>query len=581
MLYWIKQNLIVMVELNNGSAFMQKLPVGISDFGIIRSGDYYFVDKSLFIKEIFDSGAAATLIPRPRRFGKTTNLSMLKYFFEKTTTSNIGLFDGLKISKHHEFMANQGKYPVIFLTFKDVKQYNWNDCYNMLVQLISEEFRRHNYLLSSDVLDSTQKKDFENIINRIASMTVYQNSLKNLSESLAKYHKQNPIILIDEYDTPIQAGFYHKYYDKIISFSRGFLSGGLKDNASLQFSVITGILRIAKESIFSGLNNLSVCSMLSSLYSDKFGMTETEVADAMAHYNLSNKIEDVKSWYNGYATGSKINVYNPWSIINLIKNNGEFEPFWVNTSSNDIVKDLIQHGSDELKEDFEALIKRESIRKAIEENIVFADLVENKATNAVWSFLIFSGYLTFKNAAVENGQKYADLLIPNDEVAWFYRNVINSWCKNNIGEKRYNLMLNSLISGEVEKFKELFTDFVLKSFSMFDVSGQEPEKFYHAFVLGMLVSLGNEYVIRSNRESGLGRYDVMLIPNDKNKLGIIIEFKKRSQYQKETLEQAVVAALEQIEDKKYAQELNAFGIKKILKLGIAFQGKSVLIKERY
>lgn len=567
---------------------MQKLPVGISDFGIIRSGGYYYVDKSLFIKEIFDSGAAATLIPRPRRFGKTTNLSMLKYFFEKpvesstegSAESNRSIFDGLEISKHHEIMVNQGKYPVIFLTFKDVKQENWNDCYDKIKQLIGNEFSRHSYLLNSNILNSIQKTKFQEIIDYVASSASYENSLKDLSEYLSQFHKQNPIILIDEYDTPIQAGFYHKYYDKIISFSRGFLCGGLKDNSNLQFAVITGILRIAKESIFSGLNNLSVCSMLSSFYSDKFGMTEAEVADAMAHYNLLNKIEDVRSWYNGYATGGKINVYNPWSIINLIKNNGEFEPFWVNTSSNDIVKDLIQHGSDELKEDFEALIKRESIRKTIEENIVFADLSENKATNAVWSFLIFSGYLTFKNAAIENGQKYADLLIPNDEVTWFFRSVINSWCKNNIGEKRYNMMLNSLVSGEVEKFKELFTDFVLKSFSMFDVSGQEPEKFYHAFVLGMLVSLTNEYVIRSNRESGLGRYDVMLVPRDRSKLGIIIEFKKRSEYHKETLEQAVAAALKQIEDKKYEQELNVHGIDKILKLGIAFDGKNVLIKER-
>jgi hypothetical protein len=566
---------------------LKTLPVGIDDFKELISKNCYFVDKSLFIKELLESGAKATLITRPRRFGKTLNLSMLNCFFEKTADSYDYLFYGssehgnapLAISQHKEFMAHQGQYPVIFFTLKFIDGNTWQDCFDKLKLIISKIYRHHKYLLESPALDITQKKDFNDIITRQGNRIIYEVSLQNLTEYLNEHHKKKPIILIDEYDVPIHAGFKHNYYEEVTSFIRSFLGDALKNNLHLEFAVMTGALRVAKESIFTGLNNLEVCSLLSDLYDDKFGLLTHEVDDIVTYYGLGCGVDAVRIWYNGYTSGS-YTVYNPWSIINLAKQKGKLQPYWVNTSSNDIIKKLIQQGGEGVKKNIELLITGSAITKEIRESIVYADIEKNETV--LWNFLLFSGYLTFKNKRLIDKHTYADFLIPNDEVACFYESTISSWFAGQDDDESYHQMLNALMSGDITTFDKLFTHFVITSFSSFDISGKRPEKFYHAFVLGMLVSLAKRFAVRSNRESGYGRYDVMLIPHDKTKLGIVIEFKKVDTYEHEDLEKAAVNALVQIKEKRYAQEMHAMGIESVVAIGIAFEGKKVLLKsDRY
>ncbi len=566
----------------------KNLPIGISDFEQLITENYYFVDKSLLIKELLDTKAAVTLIPRPRRFGKTLNMSMLRYFFEKTEINKQHLFFALNIAKHKNCMAHQGQYPMIFITFKDIKKTTWDDCYKKLIDVISKEFKRHDYLLKGSILDSNQKRDFKKIMAKKADLVLYESALENLSAFLADYHKKKPIILIDEYDTPVHAGFINNYYEDVINFMRSFLCGGLKDNPSLEFSVITGILRVARESIFSGINNLMVCSFMSSEYSDKFGLLEHEVESLLAHFKVIHALADVKKWYNGYVSGAKYTVYNPWSIINLARPDSKLQPYWINTSDNALIKNIIEQDESDIKEDLELLIADNSIKKEISENIVFEDIFSTSGNinasadqDAIWSFLLFSGYLTIDRDKQKASEDQSQLVrIPNQEVAQFYKRTILAWCKRGISVKVYNTMLRSLLIGDIPLFKEKFHECVLKSLSVFDTAGNEPEKFYHALVLGMLTSLDATHDVTSNKESGYGRYDVKLTPKDRNLPGIIIEFKKVRTALHETLEAAADAALAQIEEKKYDVELKKKRLIKIIKLGISFEGKRVLVKER-
>lgn len=555
----------------------KQLPIGIDDFEKIITQNYYYVDKSLFIKEILDSGATATLITRPRRFGKTLNMSMLECFFEKAEKSRRQLFDDLAIVQDKAVMMHQGQYPVISITLKFTDSLEWDECLDKVKRVVSEEYKSHAYLLNNSLLDTRQKKEFEAIINLEASKVAYEVSLKNLIKYLADYHKKNPIVLIDEYDVPIHAGFRNEYFVNVVSFMKSFLGDALKGTKELDFAVITGALRVAKESIFTGLNNLEVCTLLNDSYADKFGLLEKEVSAILTYYDLQINADEVRSWYNGFASGP-VMVYNPWSIINLAKQKGALQPYWINTSSNDIIKSLITDSDDIVKDDIESLIARKTITKEIGENIVYADIKKN--SNALWNFLFFSGYLTFKDKRMINKRPSVDFLIPNDEIGYFFESTILSWIQDRAGEQEYNYMLKSLVTGDVVTFTKLFCTFVLTSFSYFDVSGKKPERFYHAFVLGMLVSLASRYDVRSNRESGYGRYDVMLIPHDKTKLGIVIEFKKVDTFENETIEQAAADALKQIEKLKYAQEILARGISSVLTIGIAFSGKDVLIQAK-
>ncbi|SHH39266.1 AAA family ATPase [Tepidibacter thalassicus] len=552
---------------------MKKISIGISDFKKLISENYYYVDKSLFIKEIIDDGSEVILIPRPRRFGKTLNMSMLKYFFEKSDENNRYLFENLKINDYKEIMDMQGKYPVIYITFKDIKYSNWEDCNIGIKSVISDVYEKHKYLLNSDFLDERQRKYFNDVLNKDVNTVELSESLKTLSKYLTNYYKQKTVVLIDEYDVPIQSGYLNNYYGKVIEFMRIFLSAVLKDNEYLQKGVLTGILRVAKESIFSGLNNLKVCTILKNHYSDKFGFLEGEVEEMLKYYNIESEMDEVRKWYNGYIFGKNV-IYNPWSILNYVDNYEKgYRPYWVNTSSNDLVKIILTKSGEFIKKDLEDLIKGKDIVKTINEDIVMKDI--DKSSENVWSFLLFSGYLKVVNEEFKRGKTYCNLKIPNLEVAYLYEEIIMSWFNESINNEKFNIMLKSLVNGDIEVFEEIFSEYLIKSASYFDI--EESESFYHAFVLGILVALNEEYEVKSNRESGYGRYDIMIIPKDKSKIGIIIEFKKVNKRRKENLEIAVQNAIEQIKNKNYRQDLLDRGVKNIIELGIAFEGKDVLV----
>lgn len=556
---------------------MQKLPVGISDFRELIKGNYYFVDKSLFIKEIIDCSAKIVLLPRPRRFGKTLNMTMLRYFYEKTEVPNKELFEDLAIwEQGREYQELQGKFPVIFLTFKDIKELEWEAAYQKTARLLQDEFLRHKYLLDWEGLDKVEKVYFQNILNLTATKIDLENALKHLSFFLERYYNQKAVILIDEYDTPIQAAYVNKYYDQMISFMRNFLSAGLKDNVSLAKGVLTGILRIAKESIFSGLNNLAVYTLIRPEFADKFGITETEIETVLKKYNLPEKYPEAKKWYNGYTYGNSI-IYNPWSIVNwLASQDKEPRAYWVNTSDNALIEQLLTNRGQELKAELDYLIKGETILAEIEENIVFADI--DKRENLLWSFLLFSGYLKYvKLPNPATGDPYElELTIPNKEVATIYTRLVKRWFSERIQNEKQRALLKALVSGDIKLFERYLRDLVLKVFSFHDF-GSESEKVYQAFMIGLCVWLDGKYLVKSNRESGLGRYDLMLIPQNKNDLGFVIEFKKIDNYENENLEIATAKAWEQLEAKKYETELVAQGITNFRKMVIVFEGKQLWV----
>ncbi len=556
----------------------KKLPIGIDDFKKLRTENYYYIDKSLLIKEIIDEPAEVVLLPRPRRFGKTLNLSMLRYFFEPGKTENSNLFTDLKIAEAGEkYWAQQGEFPVIQLDFKGTKSRNWESCRERIKRTIANEYERHHYLLASDIFLEHECEEYNQIMALEADQTTYEFALENLADYLARYHQKKVVILIDEYDEPIQSGYLNGFYEEIIDFMRGLLTRALKGNSQLKQGVLSGILRIAKESIFSGLNNLLVSTLIDSRYDKYFGLLESEVKEICDSYNLRDQFKKVRDWYNGYSFGEQT-IYNPWSILNFIYSSGQLEPYWVNTSGNELIKRTIIEGSSQLKSDLEVLIAGNSVEKKIDKDIVFSDL--DDSSEAVWSFLLFSGYLTAENQKRKGGQLYCQLEIPNLEIQYIYEEIILDWLEENITSSELELMLTSLVNGEIETFAAIFQEFVINSMSNFDTGGEEPEKTYHAFVLGLLLNLRDDYQVKSNRESGYGRYDVMIIPDDKEKLGIVMEFKRVNKYKQETLEEAVAAALNQIKERKYKQELVSWGVENILELGIGFAGKNVLVKTR-
>jgi hypothetical protein len=554
---------------------MQKLPLGISDFKEIRKNDYYFIDKSLFIKEIINEDAQVILLPRPRRFGKTLNISILRYYFS-ISEADWSLYQNLKIAAENEkYLQEFAKYPLIYLTFKGLKDLTWEDSLKNIEDIIAAEYQRHDYLLKEGILTEAERKVYREIINLEAEKVHYQKALLRLTEYLERYHDQKVIVLIDEYDQPIQSGYLNDYYPEVVNFMRLFLENGLKDNASLHKSVLTGILRVAKESIFSGLNNLVVNDIFTEKYNQFFGLLPQEVEAVFKEYDLEYKLKEIKNWYNGYNYGGQT-IYNPWSIINCLYYQGEIKPYWVNSSGNELIRELLLKGNEDLKSSLELLIQNQSIEKKIDENIVFAE-IESKSSS-IWSFLLFSGYLSIVSSRRERGRLFAELEIPNQEIKYIYEEIFLDWLEENIGSQKLSLMLNALTEGDVESFAQIFREFTINSLSYFDTSGSEAEKVYHAFVLGLLLNLRDNYQVKSNRESGYGRYDIMIIPDDKNKLGIIIEFKKISQFSSESKKEALDSALQQIEEKNYQAELNSLGINDILKLAVVFSGKEVEVK---
>ena len=556
----------------------KSIQIGASDFKKLIEDNNYFVDKSMLIKEFLENSADIILTPRPRRFGKTLNLSMLKYFFDiRTKEETKDLFKGLKIENETKILELQGSYPVIFITFKNQKHLSYEDFKVGIQMMLSNLYKEHDYLLDSDKLSEFDKADFKEIISRKAPVGIFSEGVNNLMIYMNKHYGKKVMLFIDEYDVPIQEAYIRGFYDDMIVLIRNLLTSALKDNIYLEKAMITGILRIAKESIFSGLNNLQVNTILGLKFNDKFGFTEIEVKELLKYYNLSDKNEEIKNWYNGYIFGGQV-IYNPWSVLNFIDNNEiGFMPYWINSSSNDLIKRLLLKGNKNTKLELEELIKGNPINKLIDDNIVISE-VEDSNEN-IWSFLLMSGYLKALKTENIEGILNCKLEIPNKEVLIFYRKLIEKWFKETVTNDYYITMLDTLTNGNIKVFEGIFKEFVINNLSYFDVSGREPERVYHAFVLGMLVSLSDDYEVKSNKESGYGRYDVMIIPKDISKIGIIIEFKKIDYFLEDTIEEATKEALKQIEEKKYETELVQKGINNIIKLAIVFKGKEIKVTQ--
>ena len=543
----------------------KKLPVGIDNFKEIIENNYYFADKSMLINEVLDKKSKVTLLPRPRRFGKTLNMSMLNYFFNiEDRELNKNLFNDLNILNTDK-MTYQGEYPVIYISLKDIKVSNWIECFEEIKKLLKDIFNTKRYI--REKLDESEKIDFDKIefLNETGD---FMGALKNLSKYLFKFYGRKTIILIDEYDTPLVTAHSQGYYDEAIFFFRNFLSAALKGNPYLEFAVLTGILRIAKESIFSGLNNITVSTILDNNF-NYFGLTEIEVEEALKYYELDYELEEIKKWYNGYKFGDKL-VYNPWSIINCI-NNKELNPYWINTSDNALIKQLLAKNDKKVFEELELIFKGESIWETISENIIFDDL---NNTNTVWSLMLFSGYLTYEKMRISpiTGLKSYSLKIPNQEIKSFFRqSFIETYTKGDV--HFYGTMMEDLFLGNLNSFINKFKKMYMSAVSYHDTG--DSEKYYHHFMLGVLLTLGDKYIITSNRESGYGRYDIALEPKDKGNYGLIFEFKIGD---KNSIEDKAREALAQINEKKYDISMKNNGVSKVIKIGMAFSGKDVAIE---
>ncbi len=498
---------------------------------------------------------------------------MLRYFFEKSEVSNAQLFYKTNIWKNEPYRKFQGKYPVIFLTFKNVKVRNWPNAFERMQLLITEEFNRHSYLL--DTLDVYESKRYKAILTGKANQAEFEESLFFLTQLLRKHYRKKVIVFIDEYDAPIHAAYNNGYYKDMIDFMRSLLTSVLKDNSHLERAVLTGILKAAKEGIFSGLNNLRVCTLLDEKFSDKFGFTVSEVDELLANTHLTKKSALIKDWYNGYRCG-KTTIYNPWSLLECIDHKGEVHPYWVNTSDNELIRRLIAQADEAVKSELELLLNDKPVVKEIDSGLIFPGIENNE--KAIWSLLLFAGYATFTRIQKKLGKTFCSLVLPNTEIKLLYRDLISSIFEESLGRSRIENLKESLLTADGERFEEMMQDFVLKSMSAFDIPQSEPEKSYHLFVLGLLVTFSDIYEVKSNHESGYGRYDILLIPHDKKKWGIVLEFKKVSA--KETMPEAAKRALEQIEHKEYAQELRARGIKKVAAFGIACKGKKILVQAK-
>ena len=560
-------------------SIVKELDLGNSDFKSLMDNDNYFVDKSLFIRDIIKAQKQVLLLPRPRRFGKTLNLSMLRYFFDINETNNEQLFMHLKIwQTENEIKERCGKYPVIYLSFKDAKHDTWEDTLTHIKIEISRVFREHDYLLKSDIISETEKEEYKRILNLSAQNVFFQVSINQLSNLLHRYFKQKVVILVDEYDTPIQAG-YKKFYDEVISFMRNLLSGAFKDNNYLYRGVITGILRVSRESIFTGLNNISIYSVLDNEFSSHFGFTKNEVDQISADFGVTTDYDQIKKWYNGYRFGKTEEIHNPWSVLNFVLSfESGFKPYWVNSSSNELIKErLKERDSNYTREQLLKLINDETIDKEIDENFVFPDLDTDK--ELLWSLLTFSGYLTTEKKLSVN--EYS-LRIPNYEIRFAFKNIILKWLSVDLNIRKTVLVDTAkyLINNQLDKFEKGFRQIIGDTFSYFDLNG-EPENVYHSYVLGLLAIIGDEYIIRSNRESGDGRYDILLIPHDKTRFGIVIEIKQMVKSDKdseidlkEKINKKINEALSQINENEYFKELIDHHIENIIKLPIIFVGKT-------
>ena len=547
------------------------LPIGISDYRL-ASSEYYYIDKTIMIKDFIDERPMVSLFTRPRRFGKTLNMDMLRTFFEKTDEDTSVYFKDKKIwacgKKYRDY---QGKYPVIFITFKDIKFDTWEETFDAIKRVFSKEAYRHIELQISDKCNEFEKKNFENLLSGEANEVELSSALLTLSSMLHEHHGIAPIIIIDEYDIPIQQGYMKKFYDKVILFMRNLFSGGLKDNRHLSYGFMTGILRVAKESIFSGLNNLTIHSVLDNKYSTYFGFTSEEVREMVEYYGVSEKYHEICEWYDGYRFG-KTEIFNPWSVINYFNNECEARAFWQSTGSNDIIGEIIAQADKEIYEKLTSLVRGETLTTYIDTGVIYPQIKNNPST--IYSFLLVAGYLkVLKTTPAFNGDFMCEVALPNREILLVYHKEILQQLDNIIPQPTAISIQEAIFSGDNEKLKDLIQTLLIGSVSAFDVAG---ENFYHGFMLGLCALLGGSFV-SSNRESGDGRYDIQLKPTKKNLPGILIELKTEKNCTTEQLKKLSEKALKQIIDKKYDTELVAAGVQNIYKYGVAFSGKMVEI----
>lgn len=552
------------------------LPIGVDDFGKLITRGYYFVDKSLFVKELLDKKGDVNLFTRPRRFGKTLNLSILKYFFEDARDTdgekldNTYLFERLNIMKESDdYLSHMGQYPVISLSLKSGKQPDFEMALASLIDEIQKEFQRHKYILQGDALDEFQREKFENLCTNKATKIEYAKALEFLSRCLETYHKKKTIILIDEYDVPLENAFIEGFYNDMIDFIRSLFESALKTNSSLEFAMITGCLRISKESIFTGMNNLKIISILNHSFDEYFGFTDDEVHQICEDYGIPEKYDIFKNWYNGYVFGNA-NVYNPWSVIQFVddlKENADCFPssYWANTSSNSIVRKLIDIADEDTKEEIEALIEGKTLTKPVHEDITYDEIYQTM--DNLWNFMFFTGYFRKVSDWMDwSDNHYVELAIPNREVKYIFRRKILSWFDEKVKAKDRTRLMQAVVDCDAAVMEEEITELLLETISFNDAY----ESFYHGFLAGILAGMKG-YIVKSNREGGRERSDLFIYPVTRRKAAFVVEFKVAKSIRE--LGQKAEEAIRQIKDRDYIKELNDNGYEVVHKYGIAFLGK--------
>lgn len=553
---------------------MLEIGIGESDFKMLRIKNNYFIDKSLYIKDIIDNTSKVVLVTRPRRFGKTLNMSMLKYYFDIRGKENKELFSGLKIMEQEEkYISKLGAYPVIYLSLKDAGLMNYEYMIMQMKTIMLDMFFEHRYILESDKISEGEKNIFNRIIKAEATDIDLINSLKILSKMLYVYYEKQVILLIDEYDVPLQTAYVNEYYDKAKDFLKSFFNVTFKDNMYIEKAVLTGVSRIAKESIFSGMNNFVVYTIMDNEFSDDFGITTDEMEKIVKDFGIEEEKEEVKKWYDGYKIGKEEGIYNPWSVLNYI-NKKELKPYWVNTSSNDLIKMTLKK-SNSIKEQFGKLLNDEEIEVKIDlETIIIG--IEEKEEN-IWGLMLQTGYLKVVEQ-IDAIRGIYKVKIPNYEIKTLFENIVNNWFDNKVPGNDLRSILKDLVTLKLEEFERKVKKLVIEMFSYFDVGENTAESFYHAFFLEMLVGLKDTYYVKSNRESGYGRYDIMLEPKEKEENSFIIEFKIIENMEEKEVREKIKEAKKQIKNKKYEEELKERGYKNITKIIFVCNGKEIVME---
>ncbi len=550
---------------------MQGIGIGISDFKSLRVRNNYFVDKSMYIKDIIDNQSGVILVTRPRRFGKTLNMSMLRYYFDIKCKDSKELFKGLKIMEQDEYYTSKlGYYPVIYLSLKDAGLMNYEYMIMQMKTIMMDMFYEHRYILENQELPEGEKAIFNRILKAEATDIDLINSLKILSKMLYIYYDRPVILLVDEYDVPLQTAYVEKYYDEAIKFLKSFYGATFKDNPYLEKTILTGVSRIAKESIFSGMNNLNVYTIMDNEFADDFGITSKEMEKVISDFNIEEDREEIKKWYDGYKIGNVEGIYNPWSILNYL-NKRELRPYWVNTSSNDLIKMTFKK-SNAVKEKMISLLNGEPVEVTIDLETIIVG-IENREEN-IWGLMLQTGYLKVIET-VNLEERLYKVALPNNEIKDLFRGMVREWFSHQVEGEDLRSILNDLVNLKLEDFERKLKKLVIEMFSYFDVGENTAESFYHAFILGMLVGLKDSYYVKSNRESGYGRYDIMLEPKEKESNSFIMEFKIIESMEEKEVKAKIKEAKEQIKDKKYEQELKERGFKNITKMVFVCNGKEI------